>query len=143
MSPSCSSRTIINNKRRTANKKRTSLNRSALGSAFTNPLIFPFTIHSETITNRFSVIVTPNRGSTFGWRRAFHVTTSPQNLYKWHVSSLICATSREHRRPTLLICSKLPFEYILNAFAATSWPLYLPFHTSANPPRHSGFSIGL
>ena len=43
-------------------------------------MIFPLTIHSETIAKRFSPIVTPNSGSTFGWRRVFHVTTSLQNV---------------------------------------------------------------
>jgi len=46
-----------------------------------NSVIFPLTIHSETIARRFFPIVTPNSGSTFGWRRAFHVTTSLQNVY--------------------------------------------------------------
>ena len=46
-----------------------------------NSLMFPFTIHSDTISNWELLIVTPTSGSTFGWRRAFHVTTSLQNLY--------------------------------------------------------------
>ena len=46
--------------------------------------MFPFVIHSETMTNRVPVIVTPNNGSTFGWQRAFHVTTSLQNLCMGH-----------------------------------------------------------
>ena len=49
--------------------------------ALTNSLIFPFAIHSDTIANRGLPIVAPNSGSIFGWRRAFHVTTSLQNIY--------------------------------------------------------------
>jgi len=59
----------------------TSSNRFAPLCALTNSLMFPFAIHSDTIANWELPIVTPNSGSTFGWRRAFHVTTSLQNLY--------------------------------------------------------------
>ena len=62
-------------------EKHTSPNRSASGSPFTKSLMLPLTIHSDTITNRFSDIVTPNSGSMFGWRRDIHATTSLQNLY--------------------------------------------------------------
>ena len=49
-----------------SNETHTSSNRSASGRAFTNPLMFPFFIHSDTITNRSSVTVVPNNDSTFG-----------------------------------------------------------------------------
>ena len=65
-------------------KKRTSSNRSALTFAFANSLIFPFTIQSDTVTGQISVIVTPNNGSTFGWRRDFHSTASLQNFCTGH-----------------------------------------------------------
>jgi hypothetical protein len=42
--------------------------------------MFPLSIHSDTIANWFSLIVTPNSGNTFWWRRAFQVMTSLQNL---------------------------------------------------------------
>ena len=45
-----------------------------------NSLILPFSIHSDTITNCLSSIVTPRRGNTFGWLRAFHLIASLQNL---------------------------------------------------------------
>ena len=51
---------------RTLNEKHTSPKRSALACIFTNLSMLPFTIHSETITNRVPSIVTPNSGSTFG-----------------------------------------------------------------------------
>ena len=43
--------------------------------------MFPFFIHSDTITNWVPVILAPNSGITFGWRRVFHIMTSTQNLY--------------------------------------------------------------
>ena len=43
--------------------------------------MFPFVIHFDTISNRTSVIITPRSDSTFGWRRALHVTNSLQNPY--------------------------------------------------------------
>jgi len=64
------------------NERHTSSNRSALMFAFTKSLMFPFAIHSDTIANRYSAIVAPNSGSTFGWRRVLHTTTSLQNLYE-------------------------------------------------------------
>jgi len=42
--------------------------------------MLPFPIHSDTMTNRFSDVVTPNSGSMFGWRSALHPTTSLQNF---------------------------------------------------------------
>jgi peroxiredoxin family protein len=43
--------------------------------------MFPFIIHSDTIAKWYPPIVIPNSGSTFGWRRVFHVIASLQNLY--------------------------------------------------------------
>lgn len=57
----------------------TSSTRSASALFFKNSLMFPLSIHSDTMTNRRSIIVTPNRGSTFGWRRVLHIITSLQN----------------------------------------------------------------
>ena len=45
-----------------------------------NSLIFPLSIHSDTITNCLLSIVTPRSGNTFGWLRAFHLIASLQNL---------------------------------------------------------------
>jgi len=61
-------------------RKLTSLNRFASLCAPMNSLMFPLTIHSETIANSLFPIVTPNSGSTFGWQRLFHVMTSLQNV---------------------------------------------------------------
>ena len=69
---------------RSSNGMHTSFNRSAVTSTFTNSVMLPFVIQSDIITNRFSDIVTPNSGNTFGWRRAFHITTSLQNLCAGH-----------------------------------------------------------
>ena len=62
------------------NRKPTSSNRFASGFPFTKLLMFPFAIQSDIIANWVSDIVTPISGKTFGCRRAFHVTTSLQNL---------------------------------------------------------------
>ena len=45
-----------------------------------NSMMFPFSIHSDTITNWFSYIVTPSKANTFGWLMAFHLIASLQNL---------------------------------------------------------------
>jgi len=72
---------VVSNSCRQQEKEVTSSNRFASRCALTNSLMFPFVIHADTIANLESPIVTPNSGSTFGWRRAFHVTTSLQNVY--------------------------------------------------------------
>ena len=46
-----------------------------------NPLMFPFSIHSDATARKLLPIVTPNNGNTFGWQRDFQVTTSLQNRY--------------------------------------------------------------
>ena len=51
---------------RVADETRTSLSRSALVLFSTYSLMLPFAIHSDTITSRSFVIVTPNSGNTFG-----------------------------------------------------------------------------
>jgi len=61
-------------------RNHTSSNRFASLCAPMNSLIFPLTIHSETIAKSLFPIVTPNSGSTFGWKRLFHVMTSLQNV---------------------------------------------------------------
>ena len=120
----------------------TSSNRFASLCALMNSLIFPFSIHSETIANWSLLIVIPRNGSTFGWRRASHVTTSLQNLYTVNVSCLKNNSGRLGE-PTLVILAKSLVEYTLNALTATGRPWYSPFHTSANPPRYSGVSSRL
>ena len=47
----------------------------------TNSLMFPFSIHSETIANRRSLTVTPSSGKIFGCRRCFQATPSLQKPY--------------------------------------------------------------
>jgi len=64
---------------RSLNRERTSSNRFASRCAATNWFMFPFGIHSDTIENSVSVIITPRSGNTFGCRRAFHDTNSLQN----------------------------------------------------------------
>ena len=49
-----------------ASEEHTWSSRLALAFAFRNMLMFPFSIHSDTITNRRPVIVTPTSGNTFG-----------------------------------------------------------------------------
>ena len=41
--------------------------------------MFPLGIHSDTIANSVSVMITPMSGNKFGCRRAFHDTNSLQN----------------------------------------------------------------
>ena len=78
-------------------RNHTSPSRSELTSTFRNSLMFPFTIQSDTIANRFLVIITPNRGSTFGWWRVLHAITSLQNLYEtWLV---VDAHNKSKARP--------------------------------------------
>ena len=60
---------------------RTSSNRFASLCFLMYSLMFLFSIHSDAMAKESLSIVTPIRGSTLGWRRAFHVTTSLQNLY--------------------------------------------------------------
>jgi len=67
---------------RSFNCELTRSNRFSSGWAFTNLLMFPFSIHPDTIANLFSVIVTPSSGNTFGCRRALQVMASLQNFYK-------------------------------------------------------------
>ena len=72
------------NKGKDQKKILTSSRRSTSGLFFKNWLMFPLFIHSDTITNRWLVIVTPSRGNTFGWRRVLHIMTSLQNLCMGH-----------------------------------------------------------
>ena len=114
-SPSCRDHIFLSDKIRVLNNKHTSPNRSASGSAFTNSLMLPLTIHSDTITNRFSDIVTPNSGNTFGWWRVFHATTSLQNLYK--TQSIINADDKPGMLPTTHsfdVLGVVPFVYLQN-----------------------------
>jgi len=67
------------------NDELTSSNRFSRGWAFTYSLMFPFSIHPDTIANLFLVIVTPSSGNTFGCRSALQVMTSLQNFYKRYV----------------------------------------------------------
>ena len=61
--------------RRTSSMRFTSLFFS------TNSLMFPCSIHSETIASRRSPTVTPSNGRTFGCRRCLQATPSRQKLY--------------------------------------------------------------
>lgn len=74
--------TVISERSGSGEDEPTSSNRFTSWLSLTNSLIFPFSIHSDAIEKREMElsIVTPNSGSTFGWRSAFQVTTSLQNL---------------------------------------------------------------
>ena len=50
-------------------------------------VIFSFSIHLDTISKRRPLIVTPNNGSTFGWRRLFHTMTSLKKPYTVVIST--------------------------------------------------------
>ena len=43
-------------------------------------LMFPFFIHSETMTNSEPRMYAPIKGRVFGFESLFHMTTSRQNL---------------------------------------------------------------
>ena len=109
---------------RSLNRERTSSNRFASGCAATNWVMFPFGIHSDTIENSVSVIITPRSGNTFGCRRAFHVTNSLQNICTVHGHRFSDrARNKEYdQRPTRVIfCGSLA-AYVLNILTATSRP---------------------
>ena len=97
--------------------------------------MFPFAIQSDIIANWASDIVTPISGRIFGCRRAFHVTTSLQNLYTGHCQCTDTERSRDQELTPIIFCKSL-FEYVLMTFTATSRPQCSPFHTSANPPLY-------
>ena len=72
-----------------------------------NSLIFPFTIHSDAIVSWQSPIANPNNGSTFGWRRVFHIKTSRKNLYidqhqlaSTHIQRAVGTHARDLTKPT-------------------------------------------
>ena len=117
----------------------TSSGRFASLLALINSLMFPFTIHSDAIAKWRASIVTPNRCSTFGWRRAFHVTTSLQNLYNSQRQQ-VNTFSNKLWKPTFEILSKSLLEEAPNTLTATWRPCCSPFHTSAYPPRYNGRS---
>jgi len=87
----------------------TSSNRFTSLCALANSLMFPFAIHTDTIAKSESPIVTPNSGSTFGWRRAFQVTTSLQNLYTGR-HQLANTHFQRGWKPTVVTLSRLLVE---------------------------------
>ena len=93
---------IISDKCCHRGRNPTRSNRFASLCDLRNSLMFPFTIHSDTITNWESPIVTPISGNTFGWRRAFHVTTSLQNFYTGQ-HELANALGTKLQEPTVVI----------------------------------------
>ena len=103
-----------------------------------NSLMFPFSIHSDTITNCSPFIITPCSGSTFGWLRAFQVITSLQNLCANDSQLGVTKIETPYKQHTLLILSKSLVEYALKPLAATGRPWHSPFHTSAYPPLYCG-----
>ena len=121
-------------------RERTSSSGFTSVCALTHSSMFPFFIHSDAITNWFMVIVTPNSGSTFGWRRDLHATTSLQNFYR-HSQSPIHMTSRG--KPTFVTLARSLVGYTLKTLAATSLPSCWPFHTSPNSSWCIGFPFGL
>lgn len=71
----------LKQKKRDPEWKPTSPNRSASGCALKNLFMFPFSIHSDAISNGNPITLTPTSGSTFGCRRYLHGTTSLQKAY--------------------------------------------------------------
>ena len=125
----------------TLNGEHTRSNRFASGCSVINSLMLPFAIHSDTIANRFSVMITPINGSTFGCRRDFQVMTSLQNLCKTY-TQLIDNTRREgHRRCLTFVISCKLRPRGRKALTATSRPSHSRFKTSADPPLYCTSSI--
>ena len=62
-------------------------------------------VHSDKITNRLMVTVTPNSRRMFGWQRALHAMTSPQNLYK--IQLTINANNKLRVKPVSHSCNPL------------------------------------
>ena len=67
--------------------------------------MLPFGIHFETIANRVPDVITPSSSRTFGWRRAFHVTNSLQNL---------CMSQSAHRNAVLRMGTWGPVTHMGN-----------------------------
>ena len=82
-----SQRSTISKGVRSLNGEHTSSNRFAPRCAVTYSLMFPCSIHPDTIANLFSAITTPIKGNRFGCRRALHVMTSLQNFYRGYIQS--------------------------------------------------------
>ena len=59
---------------------RTGSMRFVSGFILVKPMTFPFSIHSETIANLWSLTATPRSGTMFGWRRCLHIIASLQKL---------------------------------------------------------------
>ena len=99
-------------------------------SLLTNSLIFPFSIHTETIANRCLLTVTPMSGKIFGCRRCFHATPSRQNLCDVFMHEY----DNADRRLTLRMTSRSLVMYTRTTLIATRRPSYTPCDTSAHPP---------
>jgi hypothetical protein len=102
--------------------------------------MFPFSIQSETIVNWVSDIVTPTRGSMFGWLSDLHVTTSLQNFCARFHQKVGKGPEYNRQLTPIIFCRSL-VEYVLRTFTATCLPECSPFHTSANPPLYSAHPI--
>ena len=101
--------------------------------------IFPLAIHSETIENLPSSMVsgTPIRLRTLGWDKFFHMATSLQKRCK------VCEGARMRGTGcylTLRILALSSASWTRKDLTATSFPLYTPFRRSANPPKARGIS---
>jgi hypothetical protein len=117
---------VWTNERHTSSVRFTSL------SFPTNSIMFPCSIHSETIANRCSLTVTPSSGKTFGCRRCFQATPSRQKPYNTFIHTGVAA---QNRRLTLRMTSRSLVTYTRTTLMATRRPWYVPFEMSAKPPR--------
>jgi len=95
--------------------------------------MLPFSIHSDTITNRcgFSSIVTPINGNTFEWESVFHITTSLQNHCTGNCK-FVKMRQVEHLPPFLS-----PQGYLLRLPSKPSLQHTGPYAwSSTRPPAH-------
>ena len=96
--------------------------------------MFPLIIHSPTIANWFLLIVTPNSGNTFWWRRAFHVIASLQNIYVRHTIPRQSGIQGSHTGDSLVLSyrghsSRIPLGLSLR-------PCVLGIHLSTRQRTH-------
>jgi hypothetical protein len=104
--------------------ERTISNQFVSWRAPANRFMFPFDIHSDTIENSVSVIITPRSGNTFVCRRVFHDTDSPQNLctiYGQRPNGYVGNEECDQQPTWMAFCRSLVSD-ILNLLTATSRP---------------------
>ena len=92
--------------------------------------MLPLSIHSETMTSSGPSIYAPIRGRVLGSESLFHMITSWQNLCR--ESQPLERTSLAERRTSFIFSSCVAFSK--SFLIATVVSLYLPLHTTPNPP---------